>query len=145
MSGHRLVALPEYDWEAVKIGAGPPPLRVPEGWLLLHHGVSGEEATGWEPQTKARYSAGGMLLDIADPSRLLARTAHPLLEPSTTAETTGTVPNVVFPTAVEEVDGRRLLLRHGRLGDRGRGPRQDPCRTRGPVSRTAAAAGATAG
>nr|WP_198950527.1 hypothetical protein [Kineosporia sp. A_224] len=110
VSGHRLVALPEHDWEAVKIGAGPPPLRVPEGWLLLHHGVSGEEATGWEPQTEARYSAGGMLLDIADPSRLLARTARPLLEPSTTAETTGTVPNVVFPTAVEEVDGRRFVF-----------------------------------
>ena len=38
---HRLVALPEYDYEAVKIGAGPPPLRVEEGWLLIHHGVSG--------------------------------------------------------------------------------------------------------
>ena len=28
---HRLVALPEYDYEAVKIGAGPPPLRVERG------------------------------------------------------------------------------------------------------------------
>ena len=25
----------------LKIGAGPPPIRVAEGWLLIHHGVSG--------------------------------------------------------------------------------------------------------
>ena len=39
--GHRQVALSEFDFEVVKIGAGPPPLRIPEGWLLLHHGVGG--------------------------------------------------------------------------------------------------------
>ena len=33
MSGHRLVALPEQPFEVTKIGAGPPPRRVPEGWL----------------------------------------------------------------------------------------------------------------
>ena len=39
---HRLVALPEFDYEALKIGAGPPPVRVANGWLLIHHGVSGD-------------------------------------------------------------------------------------------------------
>ena len=107
---HRLVALPEYDYEAVKIGAGPPPLRLEEGWLLIHHGVSGTLAPGWGPQPDVRYSAGGMLLDLNDPGTVLARTASPLLEPLALEEREGTVPNVVFPTAIEEIDGQRFVF-----------------------------------
>ena len=46
--GHRLVALSEHPFEELKIGAGPAPIRVDEGWLLLHHGVTGaiEEVDG---------------------------------------------------------------------------------------------------
>jgi beta-1,2-mannobiose phosphorylase / 1,2-beta-oligomannan phosphorylase len=102
---HRLVAMPEHPYEALKIGAGPAPLRVDEGWLLLHHGVSGEMTPGWDQQQKVHYAAGAMLLDTDDPARVLARTAEPVLEPETDEERRGTVPNVVFPTAVEEVDG----------------------------------------
>lgn len=107
---HRLVALPEYGYEAVKIGAGPPPLRVKEGWLLIHHGVSGTLAAGWGPQPDAWYSAGAMLLDPDDPGTVLARSSGPLLEPLTSAEREGTVPNVVFPTAIEEIAGRRFVF-----------------------------------
>ncbi|MEO8887842.1 MAG: glycosidase [Jatrophihabitantaceae bacterium] len=107
---HRLVALPEYDFEQLKIGAGPPPLRVEEGWLLIHHGVVGELADGWTPQTGVRYSAGAILLDADDPSHVLARTATPLLSPEAAEECEGTVPNVVFPTAIEEIDGQRFVF-----------------------------------
>jgi len=108
---HRPVALPEFDWEAVKIGAGPPPLRVDEGWLLIHHGVVGEIPPGFDPTTqRVEYSAGAMLLDPNDPARVLARTSAPILRPTTYAETHGTVPGVVFPTAVEEVDGEHYVF-----------------------------------
>jgi len=109
-AAHRLVALPEYDFEALKIGAGPPPLRVDEGWLLLHHGVSGTLAEGWAPQSGAEYAAGAMLLDPGDPGQVLARTSVPLLKPESREERDGTVPNVVFPTAVEEIDGQRFVF-----------------------------------
>jgi predicted GH43/DUF377 family glycosyl hydrolase len=107
---HRLVALPEYSWEALKIGAGPPPLRVDEGWLLIHHGVAGTLAEGWGPQRHVRYSAGAMLLDPDDPGTILARTRSPLLEPLAAEERDGAVPNVVFPTAIEEIDGQRFVF-----------------------------------
>ena len=35
-----------------------------EGWLLIHHGVSGTLAAGWGPQHHVRYSAGAMLLEV---------------------------------------------------------------------------------
>jgi len=105
VGGHRLVALPQYDWEILKIGAGPPPLRVREGWLLIHHGVSGTLIDGWGPQPGVRYCAGAMLLGAADPAHVVARSAQPLLEPTAPEERVGAVPNVVFPTAIEEIDG----------------------------------------
>ncbi|MHA3703488.1 glycoside hydrolase family 130 protein [Jatrophihabitans sp. YIM 134969] len=110
MQQHRLVATSEYDFEALKIGAGPPPIRVEQGWLLIHHGVTGELEQGWEQQQKVRYAAGAMLLDATDPSVVIARSAEPLLEPETAEETAGTVPNVVFPTAIEEIEGVRYVF-----------------------------------
>lgn len=108
---HRPVALPEYEFEALKIGAGPAPLKVDEGWLLIHHGVTGEVAHPWSPDhQKVSYGAGAMLLDAQDVSRVLARTAEPLLVAETEEERSGTVPNVVFPSAIEEVAGIRYVF-----------------------------------
>lgn len=107
---HRLVALSEHGWESLKIGAGPPPLRVEEGWLLIHHGVSGELVQGWAQQPAVHYAAGAMLLDAHDPACVLSRSTEPLLSPATAEERSGTVDNVVFPTAIEEVDGRRFVF-----------------------------------
>ncbi len=104
--GHRFVAGSQFPWEALKVGGGPAPLRVPEGWLVIHHGVTGEiTAGGFTPQQKVRYVAGAMILDAKDPSRVIARTPEPLLEPATAEETQGTVSNVVFPTAIERIQG----------------------------------------
>jgi predicted GH43/DUF377 family glycosyl hydrolase len=103
---HRLLAMPEYAFEDLKIGAGPPPLRVDEGWLLIHHGVIGHVPEGFDPTTqKVEYAAGAMLLDPDDPSRVIARTDKPILAPETADEREGIVSNVVFPTAIELVDG----------------------------------------
>ena len=109
--GHRLVASPLYEWESLKIGAGPPPIPIDEGWLLIHHGVTGTISNGtFALQQNVEYSAGAMILDRADPSLVLARTAEPLLKPGVDDERSGAVANVVFPTASEEIDGTRYLF-----------------------------------
>jgi predicted GH43/DUF377 family glycosyl hydrolase len=105
-----MIAAPEMAFESAKIGAGPSPLRVPEGWLVLHHGVSGATPKGFELAHGSRYSAGAILLDAEDPRRVVARTAEPLLAPETAEELKGTLGNVVFPTAIEEIDGRRFVF-----------------------------------
>jgi len=105
-----LVALPEFDFEKLKIGAGPAPVRVEEGWLLVHHGVRGALTKGRDQQQSVNYSAGAMILDATNPSKVLARTSEPILAPETKAETSGIVPNVVFPTAIEEVAGVRYVF-----------------------------------
>jgi beta-1,2-mannobiose phosphorylase / 1,2-beta-oligomannan phosphorylase len=107
---HRFVAGPEYPFEQLKIGGGPPPLRVPEGWLVLHHGVTGKLESAFAQQQKVNYAAGALLLDADDPSRVIGRTPEPLLAPETDDERSGIVPNVVFPTAIEEIDGRLFVF-----------------------------------
>lgn len=107
---HRFLAGPAYPFEDVKIGGGPPPLRVPEGWLVLHHGVTGVIDSAFAQQQRVNYAAGALLLDADDPSRVIARTPEPLLAPETDDERSGIVPNVVFPTAIEEVDGRLFVF-----------------------------------
>ena len=109
-SGHRMLAAPEYPFEATKIGGGPPPLRVPEGWLVIHHGVTGTIDSAFAQQTGVNYAAGGMILDADDPSRVVTRTREPLLAAETAEEKSGIVPNVVFPTAIERIDGQLYVF-----------------------------------
>ena len=58
-----VVMRPKYEWEAKKIGAGPPPVRTDAGWLLIYHVVDANHV----------YRAGVALLDLEDPSRVIAR------------------------------------------------------------------------
>lgn len=95
LRGHREMMKPEQPWESTKIGAGPPPIRVQGGWLLVYHGVSAAGAGGGRT-----YRAGAALLDADDPGYVLARSKEPLLEPESPDELVGTVDNVVFPTAL---------------------------------------------
>lgn len=111
VTDHRFVAGPEFAWEELKIGAGPAPLRIPEGWLLIHHGVTGEiTAGGFSPQQNVRYVAGAIILSADDPAVVVTRTEEPLLEPATVDETSGVVSNVVFPTAIEEIEGAHYVF-----------------------------------
>jgi predicted GH43/DUF377 family glycosyl hydrolase len=103
--GSRLLAAPEHPFEALKIGGGPAPIRVPEGWLLLHHGVTGTIERAFDQQQNVNYSAGAMILDGDRPWEVVARTTEPLLAAETEEERSGIVPNVVFPTAIEQIDG----------------------------------------
>lgn len=112
LGSHRQVAQPLEPWEAAKIGGGTPPIRVPEGWLIVHHGVTTGEAHAGEP-TPVRYVAGAMVLDPKDVSRVLSRAQFPLLEPETKEEREGTVSNVVFPTAIDVRDGGEADVYYG--------------------------------
>ncbi|GIF44548.1 glycoside hydrolase family 130 protein [Actinoplanes xinjiangensis] len=105
---HRPVAQPMFPFESTKIGAGPPPIRVPEGWLLLHHGVS-EHDTG-EPVPRLDYAAGAMLLDADDVTRVRYRTSEPLLAPETTQEQAGVDRHIVFPSGLARIGDADYLF-----------------------------------
>lgn len=115
---HELVALPEHDWEHLKIGAGTPPVLTPDGWLVLHHGVKGRLLPNTDHQPHVVYSAGALLLDRDDPRIVLERSTEALLEPETEAEREGIVPNVVFPTAIEQTGSGEFVCFYGMADSR---------------------------
>jgi predicted GH43/DUF377 family glycosyl hydrolase len=61
------------DWDSLKVGCGPPPLKTKDGWLLIYQAVGSSD--------ESRYKIGAMLLDLKDPTKVLARTRNPILEP----------------------------------------------------------------
>ncbi|TWU44599.1 Beta-1,4-mannooligosaccharide phosphorylase [Rubripirellula tenax] len=85
-----------HHWEGDRVGGGTPPILIDEGWLTLYHGSERSDIAG----TVGRYAAGAILLDRDDPSRVIARSAEPIMMPTLECETSGFVPNVVFPTAM---------------------------------------------
>lgn len=95
-------------WDCVKVGAGPPPIQVPEGLLLIYHGVDVPSPAS----PVGTYRAGAALIDADDPSRVIARCHAPLIEPQHQHERNGFVPNVVFPTGIV-ADGDDVLLFSG--------------------------------
>ena len=118
LGDHRPVAVPEQPWEELKIGGGTPPVRTPEGWLSIFHGVAGEMVHGQDLQPHVRYSAGVMVHDPLDVSRLLHRSSEPLLEPELDEEREGIVPNVVFPTAIDVRDDTSADVFYGMADSR---------------------------
>ncbi len=84
----RVAIRPEFQWDKNYVGSGTPPIKTPSGWLMLYHGVD----------EKMVYRAGALLLDLKDPRKVLGRTPLPILAPEKDYESTGVVPNVVFPT-----------------------------------------------
>ena len=39
---HMLLLKPEEKWESLKVGAGTPPIKTKDGWLVIYHGVSND-------------------------------------------------------------------------------------------------------
>jgi predicted GH43/DUF377 family glycosyl hydrolase len=96
-SDPRLVAVAETEvWEGTKIGAAASPLKTDQGWLVLYHGVDADSV----------YRVGALMLDMNDPSKVIARTRNFIMQPREHYERFGLViPNVVFPTANVVKDG----------------------------------------
>ena len=93
------------EWQSGRVGAGPPPIRVPDGWLAIYHG----NRHPTRPGEVGAYYGGAVLLDPDDPARVLRRTPGAVLR------------------ARGRLRGRRLRAER-RLPDRGGAGRGDAAR-----------------
>jgi predicted GH43/DUF377 family glycosyl hydrolase len=85
----------------VQIGNCGSPIELDEGWLLLTHGVG----------AMRKYSIGAILLDKADPSKVLARTREPVLT-AADEDREGYVPNVVYTCGAMK-HGKHIFMPYG--------------------------------
>jgi predicted GH43/DUF377 family glycosyl hydrolase len=92
----RLVMEPRTgNWDCARVGAGGVPVETEYGWLVLYHGYDDDIV----------YRFGVCLLDLDDPTRILARPLECLMEPRETWELKGDVPRAIFSAANPVVGG----------------------------------------
>lgn len=91
-------------WDSEKVGITAPPIKTRKGWLLLYHGVSSNHHT---------YRVGLALLDLKDPTKVIARAATPIFQPEKDYELHGQIPNVVFPCGLVERKGTVFIYYGG--------------------------------
>jgi predicted GH43/DUF377 family glycosyl hydrolase len=99
--GGQLLLEPKFPWELVQIGNCGAPIELDEGWLVLTHGVG----------AMRKYAIGAALLDKVDPSKVIGRTACPILS-AADEDREGYVPNVVYTCGAIRV-GDDLFLPYG--------------------------------
>ena len=94
-------------WDNGRIGGGAVPFKTEQGWVKIYHAADRND----------RYCLGAFLLDLSDPSRVIAKTEAPILEPEASYETEGFFGNVVF-TCGCLVDGDCVSLYYGAADDK---------------------------
>jgi predicted GH43/DUF377 family glycosyl hydrolase len=88
-----ILPAPRESWQLVQTGNCGSPIETEDGWLVLNHGVGAMRT----------YGIGALLLDLHDPTRILASLKEPLLYAGE-SDRDGYVPNVVYSCGA---------LRHG--------------------------------
>ncbi|NDP20082.1 MAG: glycosidase [Paludibacter sp.] len=89
-------------WDSERVGAGGSPIKTAQGWLEIYHGANYEH----------RYCLGALLLDLYNPSKVLARSEQPIMEPIAEYEKNGFFGNVIF-TNGHYVIGDTLRIFYG--------------------------------
>ncbi|MBU3968749.1 hypothetical protein KJ991_00855 [Patescibacteria group bacterium] len=87
-------------WDKWLRGAGAPPLKTRDGWLLFYHAMDND----W-----SKYKVGAMLLDLKDPTKILHRAKKPVLEPKEFYENNGCKPGVVYVSGAVVKNGNLLV------------------------------------
>ena len=105
LEGHFKIAVKSSSWDNLKVAAGPPPIKTKEGWLFIYHAI--------DEKDDLRYKIGAMLLDIKEPTRVLARTKRPILEPLADYENDGLKSGVVYPCGAVVLNDRLFVYYGG--------------------------------
>jgi len=89
-------------WDSARVGAGASPIKTAKGWLEIYHGAN----------EKHQYCLGAILLDLENPSIVIARSHDPIMKPEMPYELTGFFGNVVF-TNGHYVEGDTIYMYYG--------------------------------
>ncbi len=92
----------EGKFDSSRLGAGAAPIKTDKGWLEIYHGATAEN----------RYCLGAILLDLDDPSKVIARSEQPIMEPSAKYERTGFFGKVIF-TNGHILTGDKIQMYYG--------------------------------
>jgi beta-1,2-mannobiose phosphorylase / 1,2-beta-oligomannan phosphorylase len=78
-------------WDSIRVGPSASPIRVDDNWLQLYYGVDEDSS----------YHIGAVILDGENPSKVIARSKHPLLSPILEWERKGRRADTVFSCGLQ--------------------------------------------
>lgn len=91
-------------WDSKRVGAGAAPIKTEKGWLEIYHGAN----------DKHQYCLGAFLMDLRDPSKVIARTEQPIMVPAAEYELNGFFGHVVFSNGhIVSPDGDTVTIYYG--------------------------------
>lgn len=105
LTGHFAIHPRNDSWDSRKLGAGAPPLKTKDGWLLIYQAVDDKDP--------GRYKIGAMLLDKNNPAKILHRPHTPILEPTEWYENEGFKGGVAYPCGAVIKDDKLLVYYGG--------------------------------
>lgn len=112
-----VLATEEVPFANDKIGPAAPPIKTEKGWLTLFHAVDKDETrgkNGWEKNWNKRYTAGIMLLDLDNPSKIIGISKTPLLVAEEDYENKdGFRLNAVFPCGMVLEESGEVKIYYG--------------------------------
>jgi len=83
-----------------QVEVGAPPIKTERGWLLIYSYIRNYYSN------QRIFGIEAVLLDLNEPTKIIARTEDPILFPDRDYELYGMVPNVVFPSGAIVKDGK---------------------------------------
>jgi beta-1,4-mannooligosaccharide/beta-1,4-mannosyl-N-acetylglucosamine phosphorylase len=101
----KIIDLKTETWLRNKWGCGPAPVKTDKGWLMIFHGV-------WQAIGPV-YRIGMALLDLEEPSRVVAQYPNFILTPREDYERIGEVNNCVFCNGLVVEDNGDIKLYYG--------------------------------
>jgi predicted GH43/DUF377 family glycosyl hydrolase len=91
-------------WDSARVGAGASPIKTAKGWLSIYHGANENH----------QYCLGAFLMDLENPSKVIARTEKPIMVPTEEYELSGFFGNVVFTNGhILNTDGDTVIIYYG--------------------------------
>jgi len=98
--------MPDTAWCMGHNGAGAIPIKTDKGWLEIYHATC-------ETCSSVNYHLGAMLLDLEDPSKVIAAPKQFILAAEKDYECMGQTPNVVFTSGAVEMPDGTLNIYYG--------------------------------
>lgn len=97
-----LIKTRKYSWDSKRVGAGAAPIKTEKGWLSIYHGANEFH----------QYCLGAFLMDLNDPTLVIAQSDDPIMQPLKLYELSGFFGHVVF-TNGHIVNGDELTIYYG--------------------------------
>src|SRR3989344_3831294 len=105
LKGEHSIAPRQNHWDSRKLGAGAPPIKTDDGWLLIYQAV--------DDRDDRKYKIGAMLLDYKNPTQVLHRSDRPFIEPTEWYENVGHKAGVAYPCGAVVKDGKLIVYYGG--------------------------------